>query len=273
MTDATREIDRIAYPQQLEAAEAKLLRERRALVPGSLPEDATENTRLPGDALGFGLSGGGIRSATFCLGLFQSLAEASLLRKIDFVSTVSGGGYFGSFLGRLFTREWVNNVYDVESAIQGKSLPTTRAENRGWANRMFRWLRDNGRYLAPRGSGDLILLGAILLRNWIAVQVVMITSVLAVFVTLQLIRPWFDAVLHLNLKDSSIGNFLICTLPGGNSVLLWSPWLVWLAPILAIAVAPTVWAYWLVTRRGADGAIGIPPLAGVFAALLAGIAG
>jgi len=273
MTDERREIDRIAYPQQLEAAEAKLIRERRARIPGSPPEKATENTRLPGDALGFGLSGGGVRSATFCLGLFQALAEVSLLRKIDFVSTVSGGGYFGSFLGRLFTRNWVSNVDDVESAIRGKSLPTTRAENRGWANRMFRWLRDNGRYLAPRGSGDLLLLGAILLRNWIAVQVVMITSVLAVFVTLQLVRPWFDAVLQLNRQGSPIGNFLICTLPGGNSVLLWSPWLVWLAPILAIAVAPTVWAYWIVRRRGSDGAIGIPPLAGVFVALLAGIAG
>lgn len=273
MTHDTREIDRTAYPQQLEAAEAKLIRERRARITGSPPHPITKDTRLPGDALGFGLSGGGVRSATFCLGLFQALAEARLLRKIDFVSTVSGGGYFGSFLGRLFTREWVNNVDDVESAIRGKSLPTTRAENRGWANRMFRWLRDNGRYLAPRGSGDLILLGGILLRNWIAVQVVMITSVLAVFIALQLLRPWFDQVLQLNRDGSLIGTFLICTLPGGNSVLLWSPWLVWLAPILALAVAPTVWAYWLVTRRGSDGAIGIPPLAGVFVALLAGIAG
>ena len=273
MTDDMREIDRIAYPQQLEAAEAKLIHERRGKLPGSPPDESTESTRLPGDTLGVGLSGGGIRSATFCLGLFQALAEVKLLRKIDFVSTVSGGGYFGSFLGRLFTRDWVSNVDDVESAIRGKSLPATPAENRGWANRMFRWLRDNGRYLAPRGSGDLILLGAILLRNWIAVQAVMITSVLAVFVTLQLVRPWLDALLQLNRDGSLVGTFLICTLPGGNSVLLWSPWLVWLAPILALAVAPTVWAYWLVTRRGSDGAIGIPPLAGVFVALLAGIGG
>jgi hypothetical protein len=268
-----RDVNRTAYPEELEAAEAKLLRERRARIPGAPPADAAQDTRLPGDALGFGLSGGGIRSATFCLGVFQALAEVRLLRQIDFVSTVSGGGYFGSFLGRLFTRDWVNNVDDVESAIRGKSLPTTPAENRGWANRMFGWLRDNGRYLAPRGSGDLILLGAILLRNWIAMQVVMITSVLAVFVTLQMVRPWFDALLQLDTGGSRIGNFLFCTLPGGNSVLLWSPWLVWLAPILVVAVAPTVWAYWLVTRRGSDGAIGIPPLAGVFLALLAGIAG
>ena len=84
-----REIDRIAYPQQLEGAEAKLIHERRGQIPGAAAHDETEDTRLPGDTLGFGLSGGGIRSATFCLGLFQALAEVKLLRRVDFVSTVS----------------------------------------------------------------------------------------------------------------------------------------------------------------------------------------
>jgi hypothetical protein len=269
-----RDVDRIAYPGDLEAAEATLIRTRRSSSAGSPPPtDPAKPTRLPDDAIGFGLSGGGVRSATFCLGVFQSLAEARLLRKIDFVSTVSGGGYFGSFLGRLFTRDWVHSVDDVESAIRGNNPPSATPETGGWANRMFRWLRDNGRYLAPRGSGDLILLGAILLRNWIAVQVVMIASVLAVFVSLQLVRPWFDAAIQLNRAGSPVGTFLTCTLPGGNSLLLWSPWIVWIAPILVLGVAPTLWAYWLVTRRGSDGAIGIPPMLGVFVAMLAGVAG
>jgi hypothetical protein len=60
------------------------------------------------ETVGVALSGGGIRSATFCLGVFQALAEHGLLGKIDYLSTVSGGGYFGSFLGRLFTRAWVD---------------------------------------------------------------------------------------------------------------------------------------------------------------------
>lgn len=50
------------------------------------------------DAIGLALSGGGIRSATFCLGAIQVLAERNLLKDIDFLSTVSGGGYVGSFL-------------------------------------------------------------------------------------------------------------------------------------------------------------------------------
>src|SRR5262249_1715886 len=43
------------------------------------------------DAVGLGLSGGGIRSATFCLGVTQVLAARGLLKDVDFLSTVSGG--------------------------------------------------------------------------------------------------------------------------------------------------------------------------------------
>ena len=44
------------------------------------------------------LSGGGVRSASFALGVLQSLARAGLLAKFDYMSTVSGGGYIGSWL-------------------------------------------------------------------------------------------------------------------------------------------------------------------------------
>jgi hypothetical protein len=44
------------------------------------------------------LSEGGIRSATFGLGLIQALAKANLLTKFHYLSTVSGGGYIGSWL-------------------------------------------------------------------------------------------------------------------------------------------------------------------------------
>ena len=44
------------------------------------------------------LSGGGIRSATFCLGVLQWLAEKQQLKDFHYLSTVSGGGYIGSWL-------------------------------------------------------------------------------------------------------------------------------------------------------------------------------
>ncbi|HWI78392.1 MAG TPA: hypothetical protein VNS31_04295, partial [Ramlibacter sp.] len=58
---------------------------------------------VEGDSLwGLALSGGGIRSATFCFGLLRGLARTRSLRRFDYLSTVSGGGYIGSAFGRLF---------------------------------------------------------------------------------------------------------------------------------------------------------------------------
>ena len=47
---------------------------------------------------GIALSGGGIRSATFCLGVLQALANKDRLKHFDYISTVSGGGYTGCSL-------------------------------------------------------------------------------------------------------------------------------------------------------------------------------
>jgi hypothetical protein len=67
--------------------------------------------RLPSDeqptALCF--SGGGIRSATFCLGMLQSFAWNGRLKSFHYLSTVSGGGYIGSWLSnwrRLGNWDW-----------------------------------------------------------------------------------------------------------------------------------------------------------------------
>lgn len=50
-------------------------------------------------------SGGGIRSATFGLGIVQALARHGLLDKFDYLSTVSGGGYLGSWISAWVLRE------------------------------------------------------------------------------------------------------------------------------------------------------------------------
>jgi predicted acylesterase/phospholipase RssA len=48
--------------------------------------------------IGLAFSGGGIRSATFNLGILQALACSRLLGAFDYLSTVSGGGYIGGWL-------------------------------------------------------------------------------------------------------------------------------------------------------------------------------
>src|SRR4051812_23041203 len=51
------------------------------------------------------LSGGGIRSASFSLGVLQALASAGLLTRFDYLSTVSGGGFIGGWLQVLIQRK------------------------------------------------------------------------------------------------------------------------------------------------------------------------
>ena len=53
------------------------------------------------------LSGGGIRSATFALGVMQGLARFDLLRHFHYLSSVSGGGYIASWLSA-----WRHRVSD-----------------------------------------------------------------------------------------------------------------------------------------------------------------
>ena len=80
----------------------------RLLIEDTFPKDfwkiadvrlAALNTLLHGKGQSaLCLSGGGIRSGTFALGLLQGLARHGLLGQFDYLSTVSGGGYIGSWL-------------------------------------------------------------------------------------------------------------------------------------------------------------------------------
>jgi hypothetical protein len=60
-----------------------------------------KDTTTDNDLVGLACSGGGIRSASFCLGVIQHLIAQKLLPKIDYLSTVSGGGYIGSCISAL----------------------------------------------------------------------------------------------------------------------------------------------------------------------------
>lgn len=55
-------------------------------------------SELIGQPAALCLSGGGIRSAAFCLGALQSFARKHLLHEFQYLSTVSGGGYIGGWL-------------------------------------------------------------------------------------------------------------------------------------------------------------------------------
>ena len=73
----------------------------------------------PHNLIGLAFSGGGIRSATFNLGVLQGLQEFDLLRQIDFLSTVSGGGFIGSWLVANVRRtaHWLGRLMSWEESI------------------------------------------------------------------------------------------------------------------------------------------------------------
>jgi len=64
----------------------------------------SDSTALNSNLVGLALSGGGIRSATFSLGLLQGLRHLKLLHMFDYISTVSGGGYIGGWWSAWLSR-------------------------------------------------------------------------------------------------------------------------------------------------------------------------
>lgn len=77
--------------RELLEAEAEIIKERRKAK--GLPYE-----RLEEDSIGIALSGGGIRSATVCLGIMEQFNRVGLIKKADYLSSVSGGGYLASYI-------------------------------------------------------------------------------------------------------------------------------------------------------------------------------
>jgi hypothetical protein len=129
------------------------------LADGELPQKRNQALRL--DIVGLCLSGGGIRSATFGLGVLQGLAQLRLLGMVDYLSTVSGGGYIGSWLSAWIWRE--GSVLNVEKQLSPNRISEARAERYAWDGETrlddrprdaepepVHHLRAYSRYLSPR---------------------------------------------------------------------------------------------------------------------------
>lgn len=85
------------FPQELEEITRRRANCTESKTAKPLPNTLTTENNL----VGLACSGGGIRSASFCLGVIQFLISQKLFSKIDYLSTVSGGGYIGSCVSAL----------------------------------------------------------------------------------------------------------------------------------------------------------------------------
>lgn len=210
----------------------------------SAPGTAVEADGEP--EVGLALSGGGIRSATFSLGLLRSLSNAGLVHRIDYLSTVSGGGYAGAFFCSLFVPRELRGTFSREGLLAKRGAELS-AETPGVklakllscdplgsppGFKAISQLRQGGHYLAPNGTSDALFAAVIGIRNWFAVAITTGLAVLAFFLFLNVAVSALGLALHdtgSGLPQSGLGSL--------------HPWKVVLVG-LAIWPAACAWAYW-----------------------------
>lgn len=149
---------------------------------------------LDSNLAGLAFSGGGIRSATFNLGVLQALAELGLLKRFDYLSTVSGGGYIGSWLtalihrtfGSLKGRQNPGEEENGASEVIASARTLQEVERRLRTDREDRveddaitFLRRFSNYLTPKVgvfSADAWTVGTTYFRNLILNLIVLVSA-------------------------------------------------------------------------------------------------
>lgn len=199
------------------------------------------------DKWGLALSGGGIRSATFCFGLLSVLARNRLLQRFDLLSTVSGGGYIGAMLGMLLQRASTNK--DLCGKDAREVFNSLASQKPCW----FRWwLRANGRYLVPRGPADRTFVLAVFLRNLLAIHLELGSMALLLGVLLAglNVTVWYAIADWVNPTRIVSIRWLSSWLP--------TPWLTFIPPI-AVVTALITTTYWVVPSVAHSGRQGRLP--------------
>jgi hypothetical protein len=130
----------------------------------------------PSDLTGLALSGGGIRSAAVCLGALQGLHEHRIFPSIDYLSTVSGGGYTGCCLSAALSKGRGPFPF-------GEDMRDTQA---------LMHLRNFSNYLLPRGRSvirNAAEIAVVFLRGFIANFVRVFTAIVSLALLTQYVFP------------------------------------------------------------------------------------
>ncbi|WP_346778255.1 patatin-like phospholipase family protein [Paraburkholderia sp. Ac-20342] len=171
-------------------------------------------------ATGLALSGGGIRSATFSLGVLIALARRNLLPDFDYLSTVSGGGYLGSFLTTFLSTKGDA----TESRVQNLGLYATQRpflKEEGEAQAL-RHLRHHSKYLQTSWIERIVMAASQIYGMLVnSIALALIPTLLALFEYLA--RNTVGA----RLPDFHLG-FVVAALLMGTAIIL--PLLVRIAP-------------------------------------------
>ena len=156
--------------KEVAAAELVVIKKLRNINNKTSTEN--NNDSIDTNLVGLAFSGGGIRSATFGLGVLEALKKAGILKKVDYLSTVSGGGYIGGWLSancRRHGHEWLEPQDPVK--VQNDSDI--------W-NDSIKHLRRYSNYLSPNLSllsADTWSMVTIWLRNTLLLQLMIILAI------------------------------------------------------------------------------------------------
>lgn len=160
--------------EQVLQLESAPLQERREHLFGVKPTEK----HLADTLFGVCFSGGGIRSATFNLGILQGLAALNVLKTVDYLSTVSGGGYIGSWFHGLIKRQPYKSLKKLDNSPYSGYEEYLKDEDRNPgdpASDPITFLRKYSNYLAPQlgfFSTDLWVVGTIWFRNAVLNQII-----------------------------------------------------------------------------------------------------
>jgi predicted acylesterase/phospholipase RssA len=178
--------------------------------------------------VGLAFSGGGIRSATFNLGVLQALAQARLLRAFDYVSTVSGGGYIGGWLMAWMHHQQIG-IQEVEDRLASREYSCVNAADPAEVH----FLRNYSNYLTPRKGilgADFWAFLATYLRNTVLNQIILVLLLLSV-----LLLP--RALVYLPNQLEAIENLI--NHEAHPQFFLYSQWFGAFAGFLFVALAVT----------------------------------
>ncbi|HMC92404.1 MAG TPA: patatin-like phospholipase family protein, partial [Allosphingosinicella sp.] len=158
------------------------------------------------------LSGGGIRSAAFALGVLQALSRKGLLTRFHYQSTVSGGGYIGSWLQR-----WIYERKGDADAVM-RALAGDEPDE-------IKRLRENSNFITPRtglGSND----------TWTAI----VTSVRNIAINWMLFGP-------LLMLVALVPNIFVSSVLAMPVRVADTPQFIWvMEAIVAFAAATAAWS-------------------------------
>jgi hypothetical protein len=141
----------------------------------------------PIDRVGLAFSGGGIRSATFNLGVLKALHELQVLAHVDYLSTVSGGGYIGGWWSAWRARTKTHEFPIARQTVDPDKLDETLNRE----PEEVRHLREFSNFLSPR-------IGFFQSETWNAIMAVLSAVVPAVLVASSVIAVSFLVWLGIN---------------------------------------------------------------------------